>query len=181
MQAEARRDQDLSVTVPVYKQSATVYEPDTAVEACSWSSIYCTAIIRDLAWFHAAGLKETADRLVGNGTIPPALLVLPKLGNSWYVDSDAFGPVETAFIGNFYAGRGPAWRPQRPGIAGISMGGFGVPPAYLPETFAATAISPTIVTDVDHGWRSRHRSAFGPAFGDPFDATGSVKPMFSAR
>ncbi|MCR9257644.1 MAG: alpha/beta hydrolase-fold protein [Alphaproteobacteria bacterium] len=130
------------------------------------------------AWFHAAGLEAAADRLIAEGAIPPALIVLPKLGNSWYVDSEAFGPVATRFVDTFIpaveARHGGIGDRRSRAVAGISMGGFGaLRLAYHhPESFVATAaLSPAIVSDVDHAWRlgKAQIGLFGPVFGDPLD------------
>jgi len=130
------------------------------------------------AWFHAAGLEETADRLIESGALPPVLLVLPALGNSWYVDSPAHGPVASVLVEDFVpfveARHGGAKSRARRGVAGISMGGFGaLRLAYHhPDAFAAAgALSPAVVDDVDRAHRlsETQLKLFGPVFGDPFD------------
>lgn len=130
------------------------------------------------AWFHAAGLEDTADRMIEAGLLAPTVFVIPKLGNSWYVDSAAFGPVETAFLDDaipqIEGALGLDLSREDRGVAGISMGGFGaLRLAYhRPDVFAATAaLSPAILEDVDHSWRlsPSQIKLFGEAFGDPFD------------
>lgn len=99
-------------------------------------------------WQNAGNIEETADGLIANGTIDPLLIVMPAVGNSWYVDSKAVGgpgDFETVIMDELLP-HIEATYDVAPGranrrIAGLSMGGYGaVRLAYAhPDHFGATA------------------------------------------
>jgi S-formylglutathione hydrolase FrmB len=96
-----------------------------------------------------AARKQTADRLIANGDIPPCLIVMPDAGTSWYVDRKE--NMETAITRDLFADVEQNWRAlsTRGGrlVGGLSMGGYGAMRLSLkyPEMFAAAALlSPAI-------------------------------------
>jgi enterochelin esterase-like enzyme len=91
------------------------------------------------------------DRMIAEGTIPPAIAVAPITGNSYWVDSATFGAAEQAVIEDLI----PHIDASLPTIAsregralvGYSMGGFGAIRYALayPDMFAAaTLLSPAL-------------------------------------
>ncbi len=120
-----------------------------------------------------SGVGGLAEALRARPDLPPMLVVMPGLGNSWYVDSAAFGPVATAFLREFVPAVEARWNgdPGHRAIAGLSMGGFGALHLALraPAMFDAVgAFSPAILapgTPID----AVQRRLFGAAFGEPFD------------
>jgi enterochelin esterase-like enzyme len=100
-------------------------------------------------WVTRGRIKATADALIESGQIPPAIIVMPDAGNSWYVDLKE--RVESAFflelipvIEKNY--RALATRDGRV-IGGLSMGGYGALRYVLqyPEKFQAAALlSPAV-------------------------------------
>lgn len=129
-------------------------------------------------WLDGGGLAATMDRLIAAGEVPPMLVVMPGLGNGWYVDNPdpgGVGRVATAFLDDLVPAIDRTWptdpRRERRAIAGLSMGGFGaVRFAMLrPELFvAAASLSGALVSDAQAatpewaGW-------FSGAFGTPVD------------
>ncbi len=121
-------------------------------------------------WLGVGGL---ADAIRARPDLPPMLVVMPGLGNSWYVDSAAFGPVATAFLEEFVPAVEARWNgdPGNRAIAGLSMGGFGALHLALraPAMFDAVgAFSPAILAPGSRIDAVQLR-LFGAAFGDPFD------------
>jgi enterochelin esterase-like enzyme len=120
-------------------------------------------------WLTSGHVKETADSLIASGEIPPAIIVMPDAGNSWYVDREE--KMETAVIqdllgdvdGNF---RTVAARQGRL-VAGLSMGGYGALRFAFkyPELFAAAALLSPAIYDPEPPMNSSARKA--PAFGSP--------------
>lgn len=113
------------------------------------------------------------DTMIAEGTIPPTIAVAPVTGNSYWVDSAAFGAAETAVIEDLI----PQIDETLPTIAtregralvGFSMGGYGAARYALayPDTFAAaTLLSPALQQGqppITSGAVSRG------SFGDPYD------------
>jgi len=100
-------------------------------------------------WTVQGRLRQTADRLIYKGDMPPAIIVMPDAGNSWYVDSKE--PMETAFFQNLLPHienkyRALTSRDARV-IGGLSMGGYGAlryALKYPTEFQAAALLSPAI-------------------------------------
>ena len=91
------------------------------------------------------------DRMIAEETIPPVIAVAPITGNSYWVDSTAFGAAETAVIGDLvpHIDETLPTIGERHGraLVGFSMGGFGALRYALayPQTFAAaTLLSPAL-------------------------------------
>lgn len=100
-------------------------------------------------WPVKGGLLRTVDQLIQNGDIPPAIIVMPDAGTSWYVDLKE--PMETAFFQDMVPHIEGKYRTlnSRDGrvIGGLSMGGYGALRYVLkyPEKFQAAALlSPAI-------------------------------------
>lgn len=126
-------------------------------------------------WLDGGGLAATMDRLVEAGTVPSMVVVMPGLGNGWYVDNrdpGGFGAIQTAFLADFLPQVERTWRGDGSrAVAGLSMGGWGAVRFALlrPDLFAAAAsLSGALVTEAQAatpmwaGW-------FSGAFGDPVD------------
>lgn len=113
------------------------------------------------------------DSMIEQGTIPPIIAVAPVTGNSYWVDSDKYGSVETAvtqdlipWIDSQY--RTNATREGR-GLAGFSMGGYGALRYALayPNLFSgATLLSPAIQ---DGEAPATSGAVERGSFGEPFD------------
>ena len=104
-------------------------------------------------WLGEGHIQRTADALIAGGEMPPAIIVMPDGGNSWYVDGDE--PMETALMRDLLAEIETNFRALRSRegrvIGGFSMGGYGALRFVLkyPERFAAAALlSPAIYDPV---------------------------------
>ncbi len=125
-------------------------------------------------WVRAGGAVDVVEGLIAAGALPPLHLVLPGVGNSWYVDApEPHGPVATALLDGLMPelearlGADPARR----GVVGLSMGGFGALHMGLrrPERFrCVAALSPAVFT-ADHAFSELQLRLFAGAFGEPFD------------
>ena len=100
-------------------------------------------------WPVKGNLLRTVDQLIQNGEIPPAIIVMPDAGTTWYVDLKE--PMETAFFQDLVPHVEKKYRTltSRDGrvIGGLSMGGYGALRYVLkyPEKFQAAALlSPAI-------------------------------------
>ncbi len=101
-------------------------------------------------WVERGGIKDRADRLISNGDIPPAILVMPGCPGAWWVDG-AKDKAETAFWSELVPFIDKTYRTIDSRlarlIAGISAGGYGAVRYGLkyPERLAAVAaLSPAI-------------------------------------
>ena len=100
-------------------------------------------------WPVKGNLLQTADQLIQTGQIPPAIIVMPDAGTTWYVDLKE--KMETAFFNDLVPHVEGKYRTlkTRDGrvIGGLSMGGYGALRYVLkyPEKFQAAALlSPAI-------------------------------------
>lgn len=100
-------------------------------------------------WPVKGNLLQTADQLIQSGQIPPAIIVMPDAGTTWYVDLKE--KMETAFFNDLVPHVEGKYRTlkTRDGrvIGGLSMGGYGALRYVLkyPEKFQAAALlSPAI-------------------------------------
>ncbi|MGM0700797.1 MAG: alpha/beta hydrolase [Pseudomonadota bacterium] len=98
-------------------------------------------------WLERGRLARTADRLIREGTIPPAVIVMPG-SRSWWIDGHN-EPARRAFFDDLIPHVEATWQvvPERAwrGVAGLSAGGYGSVNFALerPELFgAAAALSP---------------------------------------
>jgi enterochelin esterase-like enzyme len=124
-------------------------------------------------WANFGHIQQTADALIARGDIPPAIIVTPEAGTSWYVDRKE--KMETAVIQDLVGDVGRTFRviDARNGrlVAGLSMGGYGALRFALkyPETFAAAALLSPAIYDPEPPQASGARRA--GVFGAPeFDA-----------
>ncbi len=102
-------------------------------------------------WIDKGDMVAMLDRLIASGAIPPCLVVMPSVGNSWYIDRKE--KMETAIIHDLIPDVERRFHAiaRRNGrvIAGESMGGYGTLRFALkyPELFQAAALlSPAIYT-----------------------------------
>jgi len=86
----------------------------------------------ETTWLRLGKIKSTLDKLIAAQALQPVLVVMPRAGNSWYVDDvrpDGFGPVAQAMTSDLVAHVDQAFKTAscRSGraVAGLSMGGFG--------------------------------------------------------
>jgi enterochelin esterase-like enzyme len=100
-------------------------------------------------WVNQGRIQQTADALMATGDIPPAVIVMPDGGTSWFVDRKE--KMETAIITELIPEVEKTFRVLRSRegrvIGGLSMGGYGAMRFALryPEMFAAAALlSPAI-------------------------------------
>src|SRR5688572_12778839 len=94
-------------------------------------------------WSVRGRIQPTVDELIASGEIPPAIIVMPDAGSTWYVDRKE--NMETAFVQDLMPDVEARFRTiaARNGrvIGGLSMGGYGSLRFVLkyPEKFAAAA------------------------------------------
>jgi S-formylglutathione hydrolase FrmB len=120
-------------------------------------------------WLRQGKIQATADALIASGDIPPAIIVMPDAGATWFVDRRE--KMETAVIRDLLADVEKNFRalPAREGrlIGGLSMGGYGSLRFALkyPELFAAAALlSPAIYDPVPPNHSGARRvGVFGAA------------------
>ena len=125
-------------------------------------------------WLEGGRLAATLDRLVAAGEAPPMVVVMPGLGDGWYVDNPdpaGLGAIETAFLDDLVPFVDRTWRTtgRREGraVAGLSMGGWGAVRFGMlrPELFVAVAsLSGALVTEEwarTPAWEGYLSGAFG--------------------
>jgi len=124
-------------------------------------------------WVASGHIEQTADRLIADHQMPPAIIVMPDAGTTWYVDRKE--QMETAVMQDLLPQIERQFRTVtgREGrvVAGLSMGGFGAARFALkyPEKFAAAGLlSPAIYPDVPPENSSARRvGVFGAPQFDP--------------
>ncbi|MDY6948776.1 MAG: alpha/beta hydrolase family protein [Pseudomonadota bacterium] len=122
-------------------------------------------------WIKHGNIQPTADALIASGEIPPAIIVMPDAGVSWFVDRRE--KMETAVIRDLIPDVEKNLRvlKSRDGrlIGGLSMGGYGALRFALeyPEMFAAAALLSPAIYDPLPPPKSSARSI--KTFGEPFD------------
>jgi enterochelin esterase-like enzyme len=125
------------------------------------------------AWVNFGHIQPTTDELIAHGEIPPAIIVMPDAGTTWFVDRKE--KMETAVIQDLIGDVQHTFRviEARNGrvVAGLSMGGYGALRFVLkyPEMFAAAGLlSPAIYDpEVPQGSGARRAGVFGAAEFDP--------------
>lgn len=151
-------------------------------------------------WVINGKMQPSVDRLIDEGAIPPAIIVMPG-AQSWWVDGYN-EPAETAFFKDLIPHVEATYRvvPEREGrvIGGLSAGGYGTVNFVLehPDMFAAAAaLSPASYVPVppDHSSGNRHPAyldesgTFDPekweelnytAYIDAYKAQDTVVPMY---
>ena len=100
-------------------------------------------------WIVKGNLVAMVDELIASGAIPPCLVIMPSVGNTWYIDRQE--KMETAIIQDLIPDVDRRFRTisRRNGrvIAGESMGGYGALRFVLkyPQLFQAAALlSPAV-------------------------------------
>jgi enterochelin esterase-like enzyme len=124
-------------------------------------------------WANSGHIQQTADALIEHGDIPPAIIVMPDAGTTWYVDRRE--KMETAIIHDLIGDAEHTFRAigARDGrfVAGLSMGGYGALRFALkyPEMFAAAALLSPAIYDPEPPQNSGARKAgvFGTPDFDP--------------
>ncbi|MDR5907076.1 alpha/beta hydrolase [Franzmannia qiaohouensis] len=149
----------------------TIYLPDGyAVSNQSYPVIYLLhgSFGTDRDWTSSGNLRAVADRLIQQGRIPPAVIVMPG-SFSWWVDGHNEA-ARTAFFEDLMPHIEAAWHvhEHREGraIGGNSAGGYGSLNFILerPDLFAAAAaLSPASYSPMPPGNSSARRH---PAFLD---------------
>lgn len=116
------------------QMAVNIYRPDGEPPAEGWPVLY---LLHGLGgnqgdWLVAGNLQPTLDALVAAGTVKPMLVVMPAVGNTWYVNTRAAGgsdDVEAAVTEDLRSKieAGFPARTDKAGraIAGLSMGGGG--------------------------------------------------------
>lgn len=135
----------------------------------------------DVSWIDSGFLKETADRLIAEGALPPSIIVMPFAQTGWYVDSagsDGAGRWQTAIVDDLITYVDARYHTVSEGgsraIAGLSMGGYGALRFALmqPDEFvAAASLSGAIFADVKSAadFPEFQLALFGRSFGKTFD------------
>jgi enterochelin esterase-like enzyme len=150
------------------------------------------------AWVNFGHIQPTADALIARGEMPPAIIVMPDAGMTWFVDRKE--KMETAVIQDLLGDVQRTFRviDDRKGrvIAGLSMGGYGALRFVLkyPEMFAAAGLLSPAIYDPEppQGSGARKAGVFGaqefdvqvwkelnyPALWDAFAAKKIAVPMY---
>jgi enterochelin esterase-like enzyme len=107
----------------------------------------------ETAWAKEGGIKATADRLIHDGAIPPAIVVMPGCRACWWVDGPS-DKAETAFWSELVPAIQRRYRTieTRGGrlVAGLSAGGYGAirfAMRYPDRISAVAALSPAVYAD----------------------------------
>jgi S-formylglutathione hydrolase FrmB len=124
-------------------------------------------------WVAKGEAQKTVDRLIADGLMPPAVIVLPSATTTWYVDRKE--PMETAFLKDLMPEVEKKFRVINERmdrvIGGVSMGGYGALRFALknPEMFASVAlVAPAIyVPEPPETSSARRVGVFGAERYDP--------------
>lgn len=155
-----------------------VYLPsDYSISERSYPVVYLLHGYTDdnTTWVQSGEVNRYADKAIGDGTIPPMIIIMPNADSSWYVNSyDGKEKYEDFFTGEFIPAVEKNYRIRAEkkyrGIAGLSMGGYGTMVYALkyPNLFnAAAALSAAIfddttITGFGDNW---YNEAIGPVYG----------------
>lgn len=173
---EVHRGLDLASPVLGRPIPYTLYLPDGFASAGRFPVLFLLHGLGGRAddWVEAGRLEATLDRLIAERAVPPIVVVMPGLGDGWYVDNPdpgGLGALETAFVRDLMPGIERRWSTAARAIAGLSMGGWGALRLAMlhPEQFVAAAgLSAALVTEAKArtpAWEGY----FTGAFGRPFD------------
>ena len=124
-------------------------------------------------WVNLGHIQQTADGLISHGDMPPAIIVMPDAGSTWYVDRKE--KMETAVIKDLIGDAERTFRAMgaRNGrlVGGLSMGGYGALRFAMkyPDMFAAAALLSPAIYDPEPPQNSGARKAgvFGAPGFDP--------------
>jgi enterochelin esterase-like enzyme len=107
----------------------------------------------ETAWAKEGGIRETADRLIRDGEMPPAIIVMPGCWACWWIDGPT-DKAETAFWSDLVPAVQRRYRTieTRGGrlVAGLSAGGYGAVRfalRYPDRISAVAALSPAVYAD----------------------------------
>jgi len=125
-------------------------------------------------WAVQGRIQATADELITSGEVPPAIIVMPDAGSTWYIDRKE--NMESAFVNDLFPDVEAQFRTinARNGrlLAGLSMGGYGSLRFAMkfPERFAAAALLSPAIYDPEppEGSSARRVGVFGAP---DYDAT----------
>lgn len=128
-------------------------------------------------WPKDGGVAAILDGAIQSGAIPPLYAVMPGVGNSWYVDSAAFGPIATTLSEDLLPEIDSKLPTQacRTGraVAGLSMGGLGAvlqgfrhPDRYGAVISLSGSLFDPVPATADASVLARFRM-FGAVFGQP--------------
>ncbi|WPZ32773.1 alpha/beta hydrolase family protein [Thalassobaculum sp. OXR-137] len=130
-------------------------------------------------WTGGGDAQATAEAVFAAPDAVPMLLVMPGVGNSWYVESEKYGAWSSALVQDLIPAIDRLYetrtdRSQR-FVAGLSMGGYGALrlATHYPALFrAAAAFSPAVFEDVASAadFPEFQLRFFADAFGEPFEA-----------
>lgn len=124
------------------------------------------------SWERGGEASHNLQHLMALGTTGPHLLVTPGVGNSWYVTSGTYGPVDQVLLDRLVPEIERHYEVESWSVMGLSMGGYGaLRLAFLrPGLFThAAALSPAIYSPGKEMSETQLK-LFNTAFGDPFDA-----------
>ena len=106
-------------------------------------------------WLQFGEINRLADKAIGDGTIPPIIIIMPDGDTSWYVNNfDGKEKYEDFFFKEFIPSVEKEYRikgsKQYRAVAGLSMGGYGsmIYALHHPDMFSAAApLSAGVFTD----------------------------------
>jgi enterochelin esterase-like enzyme len=126
-------------------------------------------------WLQFGEINRLADKAIGEGTIPPMIIVMPNADSSWYINSyDSKEKYEDFFIKEFIPAIEKAYHikgeKKYRGVAGLSMGGYGslIYALKYPDLFAAAApLSAAVWSDSQMVSMSdnSYEITYGPLYG----------------
>ncbi len=126
-------------------------------------------------WLQFGEINRLADKAIGEGTIPPMIIIMPDADTSWYVNNyDGKEKYEDFFIKEFIPAMEKEYHikasKQYRGVAGLSMGGYGsmIYALHHPDMFTAAApLSAGVFTDEELLAMpdDNYEQVLGPVFG----------------
>jgi len=184
-QAGGRLLEGVSVHSPVLGRDVpfTVYVPDGHPDGGPYASLWMLHGLwgDEYGWPLAGEIVPALDAAIARGDLPPVVVLMPGLGDGWYVDRPDGRPgtaLETAIVRDLVPGAEALFPlvddPRARGVGGLSMGGYGAVRLALahPHLFGtALGLSATAFRDPepDAPWDPLLAERFGDVFGDPFD------------
>ncbi len=156
-----------------------LYAPEAATGRLPVLYLYHGLRGDETDWPGPGGVAEVLDSAIAGGVIPPLFAVMPGVGNSWYVDSEAFGPIATILSDDLI----PAIDAKLPthacrtgrAVAGLSMGGLGAvlqglrhPDLYGTIISLSGSLFDPVPPNADPSVLARFRM-FGAVFGQPIE------------